>query len=159
MNAYLLSLKLSPVELIFATVLSLLAVKSLIGILLSISSYISEFRTNVKITIFKILIWLPCGRYFLQKEQAKTKKEFENRIKSKRKNQVYNLPEHAWKQETIMKRIKTGNDESRKYYTNGGKMSASVFCADDDHWDFISDVMRVTIESNPLWATEFASIA
>jgi len=38
-------------------------------------------------------------------------------------------------------------------------MSASVFCADEEHWDFISDVMRETITANPLWATEFASIA
>ena len=58
-----------------------------------------------------------------------------------------------------MNRIKQGSEESRKFYTNGGKMSASVFCAQDDHWDFISEVMRATIEANPLWATEFASIA
>jgi len=38
-------------------------------------------------------------------------------------------------------------------------MSASVFCAQDDHWDFIGDVMRNTIEANPLWASEFAQIA
>ena len=95
----------------------------------------------------------------MRKEQVKTKKEFERKIKAKRRNQVYRLPESAWREETIMKRIKEGSEESRKYYTNGGKMSASVFCAQDDHWDFISEVMRVTIEANPLWATEFASIA
>ena len=38
-------------------------------------------------------------------------------------------------------------------------MSASVFCANDTHWDFIGEVMRNTIEANPLWATEFSQIA
>ncbi len=38
-------------------------------------------------------------------------------------------------------------------------MSASVFTAQDDHWDFIASIMRETIEANPLWATEFASCA
>ncbi len=66
------------------------------------------------------------------------KREFEVRSKSKRKNQIYKLPEKAMREDTILNRIKTGSDESRKFYTNGGKMSASVFCAQDDHWDFIS---------------------
>ena len=38
-------------------------------------------------------------------------------------------------------------------------MSASVYCADDRHWDFIGEVMRETIEANPLWSSEFANIS
>jgi sphinganine-1-phosphate aldolase len=62
------------------------------------------------------------------------------------------------REDTILNRVKNGNDESKKFYTNGGKMSASVYCAQDDHWDFISQVMRETMEANPLWATEFSAI-
>jgi hypothetical protein len=45
--------------------------------------------------------------------------------------------------------------ESAKNYKNGGKMSASVFTANEQHWDMIGEVMRDTIESNPLWVNEF----
>jgi hypothetical protein len=42
------------------------------------------------------------------------------------------------REDTILKRVKNGSDESKKFFTNGGKMSASVYCAENDHWDFIS---------------------
>lgn len=58
-----------------------------------------------------------------------------------------------------MSRIKQGQKESDKFYKDGGKLSASVFCSNEKHWDFIGEVMRETIESNPLWAAEFASIS
>ncbi len=83
---------------------------------------------------------------------------FEIRSKSKRNNQIYKLPDKPMPEDTILNRIKGGSEKSRKFYTNGGKMSASVFWVKDDHWDFIGLVMRETIESNLLWATEFSSI-
>lgn len=104
-------------------------------------------------------MWLPCGRYVVAREKAKAKEGFERKIKSKRKNQLKDLPEKGWREDTILNRIKQGSEESKQYFTNGGKMSAAVFSADDDHWDFISEVMRATIESNPLRATEFSSIS
>ena len=38
-------------------------------------------------------------------------------------------------------------------------MSGAVYTAKDDHWDFISDVMRLNIESNPLHMVQFANIS
>ena len=61
-------------------------------------------------------------------------------------------------QETIMKRIKSGSEEAKKYYRDGGKMSGGVYTTKDEHWDFISDVMRLNVESNPLHFTEFSNI-
>jgi hypothetical protein len=46
------------------------------------------------------------------------------------------------REDTIMDRIKSGSNEAKKYYRDGGKMSGGVYTAKDEHWDFISDVMR-----------------
>jgi hypothetical protein len=116
----------------------------------------SDLRTNLKISLFNLLLLLPCASHYLKKEQRKAKTDFDNRVKSKRKNQVYKLPDQPMREDTILARIRAGTADSRKFYTNGGKMSSSVFCAQDDHWDFIGKVMRDTIEANALWVTEFA---
>lgn len=57
-----------------------------------------------------------------------------------------------------MKRIREGKAEADKYFKDGGKMSGGVYISQTDHWDFISDVMRENIESNPLHIVEFANI-
>ena len=120
--------------------------------------YLANLRVNLRLTIFNILIWLPCGRHYLEKEAKKMKEDFYRKTKASRKNQVFNLPEKAWKEETIMARIKQGSDESKKYYINGGKLSGAVYTAQEEHWDFISDVMRQSIVSNPLHIMEFSNI-
>lgn len=60
------------------------------------------------------------------------------------------------KEETILKRMENGCTQSKVYFTNGGKMSGGVYMANDEHWDFISEVMRQHITSNPLHMVEFA---
>ena len=57
-----------------------------------------------------------------------------------------------------MNRIKGGSTEAQKFYKNGGKLSGGVYMAQEEHWDFISEVMRENIESNPLHIVEFANI-
>jgi sphinganine-1-phosphate aldolase len=57
-----------------------------------------------------------------------------------------------------MKRIKEGKTEADKYFKDGGKLSGGVYTAQEDHWDFLSEVMRENIESNPLHVVEFANI-
>ena len=112
----------------------------------------------MKLTVFNMIMWLPCGRKYLDKEVKKAREDFYHRIKNRRKNAVYKLPEKPMHEETIMQRIKSGSEEAKKYYRDGGKMSGGVYTAKDEHWDFISDVMRQNIESNPLHFTEFANI-
>ena len=58
-----------------------------------------------------------------------------------------------------MRRMTTGRDAAKQFYTNGANMSGAVYTARDDHWDFISDVMRLNIESNPLHMVQFANIS
>ena len=158
-NRFINSYQLTPLQLIGASILSFIILKYAMCIITWTISFLKDFRENIKVTIFNAIIKLPGASHYLHNYQQKMKKEFEVRSKSKRKNQIYKLPDKPMREDTILNRIKGGSEESRKFYTNGGKMSASVFCAQDDHWDFIGQVMRETIESNPLWATEFSSIA
>jgi len=48
---------------------------------------------------------------------------------------------------------------SRKSYTDGGHLSGGIFSADDDHWNFIAETMRLSIVSNPLFIDEFIYIS
>lgn len=120
-----------------ATLFGYFALKFAIRILWHILTYLANLRTNLKLSLFNFILWLPCGRHYLKSEQRKAKQDFDKRVKSKRKNQIYKLPDSPMREDTILNRIKAGTAESRKFYTNGGKMSASVFCSSDDHWDFI----------------------
>lgn len=150
--------QMQQAQLVVATVILTLCFKRVIGFAKAFLKYLSNPRENLKLTLFNFIMWLPCGRKYLDKEVKKAREEFHVKIKNRRKNAVYKLPEKAMLQETIMKRIKSGSEESKKYFRDGGKMSGGVYTAKDDHWDFISDVMRQNIESNPLHFTEFANI-
>ena len=63
------------------------------------------------------------------------------------------------KDETIFKRLEQGVDESKTHFSNGAKLSACVFIDSEQHWDFIAEVMRKTIHSNPLHITHFSYIS
>lgn len=41
--------------------------------------YCSNFRVNAKVSLFNMLVWLPCGRHYLQKEQKKAQEDFKQR--------------------------------------------------------------------------------
>lgn len=47
---------------------------------------------------------------------------------------------------------------ARTHYMDGAKISGAVYTANMEHWDFITDVMRLHIESNPLHMSEFAFV-
>jgi hypothetical protein len=57
-----------------------------------------------------------------------------------------------------MNRIINGSEASKPFYTNGGKLSGAVYTDKKEHWDLISDVMRLSIEANPLHAIEFSYV-
>jgi len=46
----------------------------------------------VKLALFNIVLWLPCGKKYIEKEQEKAISGFKKKILSHRKNQVYKLP-------------------------------------------------------------------
>jgi hypothetical protein len=150
--------QIQQIQIVIVTVILTICFKKLMSILYASLKYLSNPKENLKLTIFNMVMWLPCGRKYLDKEVKKAREEFYHKIKNRRKNAVYKLPEKPMREENIMERIKTGSEEAKKYYRDGGKMSGGVYTSKDEHWDFISDVMRKNIESNPLHFTEFANI-
>jgi sphinganine-1-phosphate aldolase len=57
-----------------------------------------------------------------------------------------------------MKRVNHGDEKSSVFYTDTGKLSGCLFLADDKHWNFVADVMRKYIVTNPLHMDEFKSV-
>ena len=62
------------------------------------------------------------------------------------------------KDETILNRITAGSDNGKAYYNNGANMSGGVYINNEEHWDFIAEIMRLNITSNPLHVLEFSYI-
>jgi len=60
--------------------------------------------------------------------------------------------------ESITTRMRKGEAFNRKCYADGGRLSGGVYIADESHWDFISDVMRMFIVVNPLHSFEFLPV-
>ena len=71
---------------------------------------------------------------------------------------MYKLPDKGMKEETILKRTIEGSNEASVYTDNGTKMSGCVYINDADHWEFMIEVMRHHLTSNPLHTTEFVHI-
>ena len=97
----------------------------------------------------------PCGKRYIENQGKKVQDEINGKWKARRKNQVYKLPDKAWKEETILNRMRAGDELQKQYYTNGGKVTGTVYNNNEEHWDFISEVMRLQIQSNPLHFVEF----
>ena len=51
--------------------------------------------------------------------------------------------------------MQDGSDEAKKMYQDGGHMSGGVYIKDVSHWDFVADIMKMHIVSNPLHSSEF----
>jgi hypothetical protein len=92
------------------------------------------------------------------KEKNKMRIKFANKFKKHRKNMVYKLPDKGMKEETIIKRMCEGRDYTDAITNNGAKISGCLYINDEEHWDFLSDVMRIHIASNPLHVDEYFHI-
>jgi len=54
--------------------------------------------------------------------------------------------------------MKKAEEFCKKCYKDGGRLSGGVYHAGEDHWNFISDVMRMFIVVNPLHSDEFMPV-
>eukprot|EP00347_Sterkiella_histriomuscorum_P002328 403368575 len=147
-----------PTTIIFATIASIVVVQYGICFMKCTLNYLKNFRANIMKTIFNVLLYLPPVQSKLQSQKDKIREDFRKQIRSKRANQVYKLPQTPWREDTIMNRMQQGSDQAKQYYTNGGKISGGVYTSNNEHWDFISDCMRLHIESNPLHIVEFSYV-
>jgi len=65
------------------------------------------------------------------------------------------LPVEGVAESSIVETIKQMNKDCRKFYTDGGYVTGAVYTADPDHWNFVGDVMKQSILTNPLHIDEF----
>jgi len=68
-----------PVQIMFIGIIFAISASILLKYLSATVKYCRNLRQNLSITLFNFVIWLPCGRYFLQKEQKKAQDEFRQR--------------------------------------------------------------------------------
>ncbi len=101
--------QIQQIQLVLVTVFLTLCFKKLMSILYACLKYLSNPIENLKLTVFNLVMWLPCGRKYLDKEVKKAREEFYHKIKNRRKNAVYKLPEKPMREDTIMDRIKSGS--------------------------------------------------
>jgi sphinganine-1-phosphate aldolase len=69
------------------------------------------------------------------------------------------MPAIGMSESLILARIERGAKASDKLYTNDkGNLAGGVYKKGDDHWNFISECVRISIVSNSLHATDFAYV-
>lgn len=69
------------------------------------------------------------------------------------------MPITGLSESSILARIERGANISEKIYTNDkGNLAGGVYRKGDDHWNFISECIRLSIVSNPLYSADFAYV-
>ena len=143
----------SPVELIVMTLVTVYCLRYLHD------KYTYVRKTGVVVIIFRFLTSLPYLKQIKEKEKEKATKESEEHLRHQRAggNAIAKLPEVGLPEAEIKKRVELGELQTKKVHQ---KMhcSGTVYCGDDKHWDFVSDVMRRFVTSNPLHMDEFAMV-
>ena len=100
--------------------------------------------------------YIPAVKNQIQKEMAKLRETFHKKFSEARKDtSIACLPENGISEKEILDKVELFTSRSKKYYTNGGYTSGSVYTKDEAHWEFLADVMKKCIISNPLHIQEF----
>jgi glutamate/tyrosine decarboxylase-like PLP-dependent enzyme len=87
------------------------------------------------------------------------KADCHEKFAEKRRGKVIkSLPFEATPEPEIIARISKDAKIAQVCYTDGGNCTGAVYIKDEAHWSFISEVMRISIVSNPLHLSEFAYI-
>ena len=98
--------QIKTAQIVVMTLIATYLVKVAIRLISATFKYVSNLRHNLMFTLFNFIMWLPCGRMYLKKEQKKCQEDFWNRVKSKRQNTVEKLPTKGLSEDEIMRRIK-----------------------------------------------------
>lgn len=72
-NRKIASYQLSPIQLIFASIISFIVLRYVMCFLSAVLKYLKNFRANLLSSVFNLIIWLPGGRHYLQSYQKKMK--------------------------------------------------------------------------------------
>ena len=77
----------------------------------------------------------------------------------RREDCYLDLPAQGLSESTILARIEKGAKASEQIYTNDkGNLAGGVYRKGEDHWNFISECIRISVISNPLHSSDFAYI-
>jgi sphinganine-1-phosphate aldolase len=110
--------------------------------------------------LFRMATWIPMVASHINSESAKTIKQFTDKYSNLRKGKVLlRLPEAGFSENYIVEQVTQMTNATRKNYTDGGHLSGGIFSADDDHWNFIAETMRLSIVANPLFIDEFIYVS
>ena len=60
--------------------------------------------------------------------------------------------------EQITDRMRKGEAFCKKIYSGESRISGAVYHADEEHWNFICEIMRMFIVVNPLHCDEFMPV-
>jgi sphinganine-1-phosphate aldolase len=115
-------------------------------------------RTGIYVMLFRFVTKLPGVNSLVAAEEEKTRQEYAHKYTSIRPNTTKVLPLKGTDTITLLKSLQKGESLSKKFYKDGAYMSGAVYIDDDEHWNFVSEVMRMFIVTNPLHIEEFAPV-
>ena len=146
---------MKPVEILCITILGLVITKYAWAFMTY--AYYNLTVQNVKIALFRFATtYVPAAREKLEQEKDKMLSgAIKKYADTRRTSSIRYLPKNGQNQEEIVKRVQGDAAVSSKRYKDGGNLTGAVYTKDEEHWNFISDVMRASIVSNPLHMDEF----
>ena len=104
--------------------------------------------------------YVPSVKAEIEGELVKIRDQMRKKFADQRREDCYpDLPAYGLSESTILARIEKGAKASEQVYTNdGGNLAGGVYRKGEDHWNFISECVRISIVSNPLHSSDFAYI-
>lgn len=96
------------------------------------------------------------ARNELNKELDTYRAQFRKKYADARKaTSIKSLPYEATPQSAILDIVKGHMGKSKVFYDDGANIGGACYIKDNTHWDFIAEVMKVSIISNPIHIDEF----
>jgi len=144
---------LSPLQIVVFTMIVFFVIR-FVGSLYKVLRKTNKSKIMEK--LFRMAAVIPQVKSYINKESDKTLKSVTEKYRKLRAGKTFlKLPDVGLSQTAILDKVRNYAEGCRKFYTDGGNVSGAVYCSDDAHWNFISEVMRHSIVSNPLHIDEF----
>ena len=124
-------------------------------IMYSIFKFLTDFG-KIKTKLFRLAMYIPQVKREIEKEQNKVIKDCTEKFGELRKNALAKLPNEGTPESKIVSIVAGHANESReKHYSGKTNCSGSVYINDEKHWDFLGDVTKQCLLTNPLHIDEF----
>ena len=114
-------------------------------------------KLGLKALIFRFAIRLPYIKGIADKEGVKILEKYSEQYKNQRKDSIKVLPLKSTPLDVIMKRVLKGEKDSKHCYLES-RISGAVYIGDQQHWDFVNDIMKRYVVTNALHADEYYQV-